>query len=96
MTDFTPPPPRILPFKSNPGKPYRPSNGQEGRIFEAMFCVGCVHDHAAHYGKDYENGCRILALALALHVEDEGYPKEWVIHDDGYPTCTEFDPDGCS
>jgi hypothetical protein len=78
-----------------PGEPYRPSNGHEGRIFEDEFCGGCELDHAAHMG-DFENGCLIFARALAFSVGEEHYPSEWVIADDGYPTCTAFTPDGCS
>ncbi len=85
----------IYPYKSEPGKPYRPSNGSEGRLFEDWFCAGCVWDHLAHMG-DLENGCEIFARALAFNVGDDWYPTEWVIAEDGYPTCTAFDPDGCS
>lgn len=95
VPDWTPPPPRILPFRSKPGEPYRPSNGTEGRLFEDLFCSGCRLDHEAHMG-DYGNGCPILARALALPIGDPEYPVEWTIHKDGYPACTAFDPDGCS
>jgi len=78
-----------------PGSSYRPSNGTEGRNFEDWFCSTCSHDHAAHLG-DLENGCPIFARALGSHIGDPGYPAEWVIADDGYPTCTAFEPDGCT
>jgi hypothetical protein len=94
LTDL--PVPRVLPFQSEPGRPYRPTSGEEGRIFEARFCAGCAGDHAVHADQDYENGCAILAAALAFDIDEKFYPVEWVIAADGYPTCTAFDPDGCS
>ena len=62
-------------------KPYRPSNGTEGRMFEAYFCQRCIHDHQAHLG-NYAGGCPILARALVFRVYDPEYPKEWVYDPD--------------
>lgn len=70
------------------GKPYRPSNGTEGMIFEESFCDRCVKDD------DEDNLCAIHTNALLFDIGDDDYPKEWVFDKDGRPTCTAFD-DGC-
>ncbi len=63
------------------GKPYRPSNGTEGEIFEAQWCPGC-----------YFNGrCNVLMYAMAFDADDKNYPKELVISADGQPECTKFE-----
>ena len=74
---------------------YRPCNGSEGRWFMSEHCDMCSHDHAAHMG-NHEDGCRIVARALAFDIGDERYPTEWVYTDGGGATCTAFKPDGCS
>lgn len=41
-----------------------PSNGEMGRMWTAIWCDRCIHDHAAsHVGPDvaqYEDGCPLL------------------------------------
>jgi len=74
------------------GKPYRPSNGSEGEMFSDRYCADCKRD--AEFQKDPFGdapGCSIIAMTMALDVDDEGYPKEWVYGADGQPTCTAFD-----
>ena len=70
------------------GKPYRPSNGAEGDMFMDRFCYQCVHDE--EYQQTMENGCETLADTIVFNADDEGYPKEWVRDDKGYPICTKF------
>lgn len=64
------------------GKPYRPSNGTEGMMFEEEFCCRC------HVGIDE---CDIVVRAHAFSLRDSDYPSEWVYDADGRPTCTAFD-----
>ena len=66
------------------GKPFRPSNGTQGEIFESDFCDRCKRDR----------GCGIRMAAL-MHDETESeYPKEWVYNEHGQPTCTAFENTG--
>jgi len=66
-------------------KPYRPSNGTEGDMFQKKFCEKCVYD-------DYENGpCDILGDSMAFDLDDKEYPKEWIHDKNGCPTCTKFE-----
>ena len=76
-------------------RPFRPSNGSEGRWFMNDHCDMCSHDHSAHMGEN-ENGCGIVARTLSFDIGDKEYPSEWIYTDDGKPTCTQFEPDGCS
>jgi len=66
-------------------KPYRPSNGTEGDMFQEKFCEKCVYD-------DYDNDvyCEILGDSMAFNVDDKEYPKEWTYDKNGCPTCTAF------
>lgn len=75
-------------FKSCAGSKYRPSNGTEGELFQGAYCHRCKHDKFD--GEDGES-CRILIETFAWDVEDEEYPKEWIIATDGQPTCTAFE-----
>ena len=59
------------------GKPYKPSNGTEGDLFIGVMCFGCA--------RDTEEGCSIV-----LHMMAGEQRKEWVIGDDGQPTCTGY------
>lgn len=72
-------------------RPYRPSNGSEGEVFQATHCSRCIRDHAVNRAKEgewrWEEGCQILARALS----DGGVP-EWVEMDSG-PFCTAYVPD---
>jgi len=63
------------------GKPYRPSNESEGEMFYGSYCDSCKR----------AVGCPIVCMAMAVDIDDEGYPKEWVYGDDGQPTCTAFE-----
>ncbi len=70
------------------GKPYRPSNGTEGEIFQEMFCYRCVHDEG--------DGCEIVLLSWLYKIDEPKYPKEWVFDKEGCPTCIKFKPAGTS
>jgi len=73
-------------------RPYRPSNGSEGLLFQHEFCDRCIQDRAARAG-NYEDGCPILAFALMLDIDDEGYPSEWVADGVLGGRCTAFEQD---
>lgn len=73
----------------NESRPYRPSNGTEGEIFEAQWCARCERDRAAWESDDWENGCRIPANTYCFEGTDPEYPKEWIIDEQG-PRCTAF------
>lgn len=60
-------------------KPYRPSNGSEGCIFESQWCMCCLAN----------NICRTPLNAMIYEIGDPQYPKQW-IYKDGKPTCTSF------
>jgi len=63
-----------------PVNKYRPSNSTEGDRFFSAFCKQCK--------KDLNNDCEIMGATMAFDIDDEGYPQEWQIGDDGQPTCT--------
>lgn len=70
-------------------KPYRPSNGTDGCIFEDAFCNRCQKDVPPDpdHGRDLGE-CQIHNDAL-LGLK----PTEWVQEDDGTrPRCTAFEP----
>jgi hypothetical protein len=76
-------------------RPYRPSNGEEGRYFTETHCERCIKDAAVNRAgedADWEGGCQILARTLAFNVNDPKYPTEWIETDDG-PMCTAYVPD---
>lgn len=60
-------------------KPYLPSNGTEGEIFNEKFCYRCERGR-----EDARGPCPIWGKAMC-----GDQPKEWVQDDDG-PRCTEF------
>jgi hypothetical protein len=68
---------------NDPGKPYRPPNGEDGMIFMETFCDRC--------SKDITNACTILFGSLSYDIDDPEYPKEWVYDADRNPTCTAFE-----
>ena len=75
-------------------KPYRPSNGTEGSLFERDWCERCQHDAKYRITNDGSDGCQILAKMMFLGVDEPGYPPEiqarWR---DGYEArCTAFEP----
>ena len=63
------------------GKPYRPSNGTEGEIFEHKWCSAC----------HFNGPCRVFLTAMAFNENEKGYPKELVVGPDGQPECTKFE-----
>lgn len=73
---------------SQAGKPYRPSNGTDGEIFESDHCDKCARLEAD--GVD----CPILGRAYAYSISHPDYPAEWVRDNEGFPTCTAFWPEG--
>lgn len=85
-------------YAQSAGRPYRPSNGTEGEIFEAAWCDHCRRDAAFRrfydsngaVGGDQPDGCAILCSAHAFDIGDDGYPSEWVYGPDGQPRCTAF------
>lgn len=81
-----------------PGEPYQPSNGTEGREFYRQWCCNCQRDKAMREGADFDECdddelCEIIALTAAYDVSDPKYPKEWV-EDESGPRCTAFVPVG--
>lgn len=68
-------------YPSEAGKPYRPSNGTEGEMFQCHFCYQCKHD----------DHCHIALNAMCYRIDEPEYPKEWVFDADGRPTCTAFE-----
>lgn len=77
-------------FTPKDGKPYRPSNGTEGDMFQEGWCAHCKRDKAFRADPDREEGCNILARSMAYSVGEQGYPVEW-IWQRGRPVCTAFD-----
>ena len=69
------------------GKPYRPSNGTEGEMFQEQFCHRCRRD------QDEDDPCTILTETMAFSIDDAEYPTEWVYDKDGTPCCTAFTTD---
>lgn len=68
---------------SQAGKPYIPSNGTEGSVFEGAFCDRCSKC-------DVDSACPISTLAFWSGEA----PPEWVRTDEGWPVCTAFDKVG--
>lgn len=58
-------------------KPYRPSNGSEGMMFEAIWCDKCT-------GESVIKSCDIFCSALF-----GATPKEWMYYNNA-PICTAF------
>jgi len=75
-----------------PVRPYRPSNGTEGDIFESQWCEHCTRDAAFRSDPERNDGCPILAAVYALNIDEPGYPKEW-IEDSKGPRCTAYTDD---
>lgn len=69
------------------GKPYQPSNGTEGCLFQGHYCYQCSEDNLDEKG---EGGCDIILATMVLDRKHEDYPKEWIYDQDGQPTCTAF------
>jgi hypothetical protein len=67
-------------------QPYRPGNGTEGDSFICQWCAKCARD------ADEDDPCEILTNSMAFDIDDDEYPTEWVIDEDG-PRCTAFTRD---
>lgn len=63
-------------------RPYRPSNGTEGEIFQCEFCYRCAKDMPSRH-------CKIALRAFAFDIRDPQYPAEWIEDLEG-PRCTAF------
>lgn len=70
------------------GKPYRPSNGTSGMMFEEKFCQNCIHEKFMHTQKHGDKQCDIFNRAFLHDLKDKEYPKEWQYDKDDKPTCT--------
>jgi len=70
-------------YKPAAGQLYRPSNGTEGGFFFDVWCENCT--------KDIHGDCPIYARTLAFNTKDAEYPREWIISDEGQPSCTAFE-----
>lgn len=57
-------------------KLYRPANGSEGEYFQMEWCARCVKDSEAR-------PCEILLRSMAFGIDEEGFPKQWVMDDNG-------------
>lgn len=68
-------------FPDQAGKPYRPSNGTEGMMFEERFCDRCK----------IAEGCEIPFNAMVYEIESPEYPSQWVFDSSGRPTCKAFE-----
>lgn len=78
-------------MKKRAGKPYRPSNGTEGDMFQVLFCGRCTKDS---YDPETGGGelCPIIGDTMCCDVDSPEYPKAWVISERGQPVCKEFAP----
>lgn len=65
-------------------RPYRPSNGTEGTIFEDRFCCQCSK----------QDVCEIMQYAWLHDIGDPEYPAEWIYGPGGVPQCTAFEKGG--
>jgi hypothetical protein len=70
-------------------KSYRPSNGTEGDMFQALWCEQCKRD--ADFKDGEGEGCQIIAMTMCVDVDDPEYPKEWTHDSEGQPCCTAFE-----
>lgn len=74
------------------GRPYMPSNGTEGEIFQEGWCAHCARDSEfrrqfMETGNPQVDGCEILAASLRGE-----QPKEW-FYRNGDPICTAYTED---
>ncbi len=63
-------------------RPYRPSNGTEGQMFEDRWCSRCTGFRGGR--------CSILFRASIHDVGEPEYPRQWVMTPDGH-RCTSFE-----
>lgn len=64
------------------GKPYEPSNGDEGRMFMERFCEMCIRED-----RDAEIFCPISTDMLIGEQREE-----WTHDERGRPVCTAYKP----
>jgi hypothetical protein len=78
-------------------KPYRPSNGSEGLVFQHRYCNRCIHDKAVREEPPrWESGCQVWASALMFKTDEPEYPPELVYanEEDVFSgRCTKFEQD---
>jgi hypothetical protein len=78
-------------------RPYRPSNGTEGEIFDDRWCSNCERDRAWRADESKGEPCDILGRTLIHNVGEPDYPVEWIEDNVPYPQptnprCTAFEP----
>lgn len=64
------------------GKPYTPSNGDEGRMFHERFCTRCINE-------DFDNEVFCPIYTNAIMGEQ---PPEWIHDERGRPKCAARKP----
>lgn len=74
------------------GRPYMPSNGTEGEIFQDGWCAHCTRDvefrrQFMETGNPQVDGCEILAASMRGE-----QPKEW-FYRKGQPHCSAYTDD---
>jgi hypothetical protein len=70
--------PLVLEPRHEVTKPYRPSNGEEGLMFQEAWCDRCMRDRAFRESDGNAEGCSILSSSMLYETDDPKYPKEWV------------------
>lgn len=78
-------------YKELAGKPFRPSSGTEGDVFQSLYCNRCAKDWISAPGS-VANYCGLVADSMRFEVDDPQYPAAWVHNADGSPCCMEFVP----
>lgn len=77
-------------FPQCAGKPYRPSNGTEGDIWESNYCHKCAHEKYAHTMDDDDRKCEIYSNMLIYNINETEYPKEIKYNAEGMPHCANW------
>lgn len=57
-------------------------------MFTESFCDRCIHEKWSHTQNDNDKKCDILSRSMVYDTIEEGYPKEWMFNDEGWPVCT--------
>lgn len=59
----------------------------------AQFCDRCKHDHEYQITMNADVACKIIANSMAFNVDEDEYPDEWIVDDDGLSNarCTKFE-----
>lgn len=63
---------------------FKPADEREARDFLTSHCNRCVRSLAS--------SCEILEAVTVNDATDPDYPSQWVLDDEGRPTCTAFEP----